>query len=234
VPCSRTASVGLSNRQSSRSLHLRPRLPLEEGLPPYIWYVRGRPWDVLLRLARHRLRGRRLARVLGDDATALRLGRRLLKSSQICGEDGSRFTTGGVMLTQKGFESQKPLGVADTLRRFVAGRDDYGLFKGYIVITSRRPRCLVFPIERVYGNRPSVTRPSDASGSPGLIETVRLVACRRSAGKPCPGDSFRSPKLAASIACREIKPIALQSVCVLEDGQIGSSGESRKLRIIAT
>jgi hypothetical protein len=36
----------------------------------------------------------------------------------------------------------------------------------------------------------------------------------------------------ASIACREIKPIALQSVCVLEDGQIGSSGASRKSRII--
>jgi hypothetical protein len=61
-------------------------------------YVRGRPRDVILGLARHRLGGHCLARVLGDAATTLRRGRRFLHSSQICGEDGSRFTTRGVVL----------------------------------------------------------------------------------------------------------------------------------------
>jgi hypothetical protein len=51
-----------------------------------------------------------------------RLAYEVVSFLKTCGEDGSRFATGGIVLTEEAFEPEKPFGVANTLRRFVAGR----------------------------------------------------------------------------------------------------------------
>jgi hypothetical protein len=66
-------------------------------LPLYVWYVRRRPRDVLIKLAQRRLGALRLAYV-PSPAIALKGGRQLLLSFQIGGENGSRFAVGGIVL----------------------------------------------------------------------------------------------------------------------------------------
>ena len=82
----------------------------------------------------------------------------------------------------------------------VAHEQQYGCHVGerHVDLPGRTAVNLHFNLA-VYRNQPFLTRPSDVLGSPGLIETVRLlVACRRSAGKPCRGDRFRREKVAPS------------------------------------
>src|SRR5262249_5715518 len=72
--------------------------PGTDRLPLYVWYVRRRSRDVLPKVARRRLGRFRLAYLPGG-VTAGRVGRELLLSFEIGGENSGRLAARGIVLT---------------------------------------------------------------------------------------------------------------------------------------